>query len=61
MAIIMCTIIHCTGVPRYVIGAMGPTNRTLSVSPSVERPDYRNISECLSHFFTKILNCLYSI
>uniref|UniRef100_A0A8B9FMD5 Methionine synthase n=1 Tax=Amazona collaria TaxID=241587 RepID=A0A8B9FMD5_9PSIT len=29
---------------RYVAGAMGPTNRTLSVSPSVERPDYRNIT-----------------
>ena len=26
-------------------GALGPTNKTLSVSPSVERPDYRNISE----------------
>ena len=34
-----------TGVQRYVMGAMGPTNKTLSVSPSVERPEYRNISE----------------
>ncbi|KAK3529157.1 hypothetical protein QTP70_018111 [Hemibagrus guttatus] len=33
-----------TGVKRYVAGAVGPTNRTLSVSPSVERPDYRNIT-----------------
>ncbi|MEE6475015.1 hypothetical protein FKM82_010577 [Ascaphus truei] len=33
-----------TGVKRYVAGAMGPTNKTLSVSPSVERPDYRNIT-----------------
>ncbi|KAK7077289.1 hypothetical protein SK128_014227 [Halocaridina rubra] len=32
-----------TGKQRYVAGAMGPTNRTLSISPSVERPDYRNI------------------
>uniref|UniRef100_A0A8B9SCB6 Methionine synthase n=1 Tax=Apteryx owenii TaxID=8824 RepID=A0A8B9SCB6_APTOW len=32
------------GIRRYVAGAMGPTNRTLSVSPSVERPDYRNIT-----------------
>uniref|UniRef100_A0A8C0VGQ6 Methionine synthase n=1 Tax=Cyanistes caeruleus TaxID=156563 RepID=A0A8C0VGQ6_CYACU len=31
-------------IMRYVAGAMGPTNRTLSVSPSVERPDYRNIT-----------------
>ncbi|KAG8558709.1 hypothetical protein GDO81_017119 [Engystomops pustulosus] len=33
-----------TGIKRYVAGAMGPTNKTLSVSPSVERPDYRNIT-----------------
>lgn len=25
-------------------GSLGPTNKTLSVSPSVERPDYRNIT-----------------
>ncbi|PAA49610.1 hypothetical protein BOX15_Mlig013806g1, partial [Macrostomum lignano] len=30
--------------PRFVAGALGPTNRTLSISPSVERPDYRNIT-----------------
>ncbi|XRB21016.1 methionine synthase [Pseudoscourfieldia marina] len=28
--------------PRFVAGAIGPTNRTLSVSPSVENPEYRN-------------------
>ncbi|XP_063774129.1 methionine synthase [Pseudophryne corroboree] len=33
-----------TGIKRYVAGAMGPTNKTLSVSPSVERPDYRNVT-----------------
>nr|XP_056709313.1 methionine synthase [Euleptes europaea] len=33
-----------TGSKRYVAGAMGPTNKTLSVSPSVEKPDYRNVS-----------------
>ncbi|XP_066473295.1 methionine synthase isoform X2 [Tiliqua scincoides] len=33
-----------TGNKRYVAGAMGPTNKTLSVSPSVERPDYRNVT-----------------
>ncbi|RXM33022.1 Methionine synthase [Acipenser ruthenus] len=33
-----------TGIKRYVAGAVGPTNKTLSVSPSVERPDYRNIT-----------------
>ncbi|XP_015218329.2 methionine synthase isoform X1 [Lepisosteus oculatus] len=33
-----------TGIKRYVAGAIGPTNKTLSVSPSVERPDFRNIT-----------------
>ncbi|XP_053567860.1 methionine synthase isoform X2 [Bombina bombina] len=33
-----------TGIKRYVAGAFGPTNKTLSVSPSVEKPDYRNIT-----------------
>jgi 5-methyltetrahydrofolate--homocysteine methyltransferase len=28
--------------PRFVFGAIGPTNRTLSVSPSVENPAFRN-------------------
>eukprot|EP01060_Flectonema_neradi_P034299 TRINITY_DN596_c9_g1_i1.p1 TRINITY_DN596_c9_g1~~TRINITY_DN596_c9_g1_i1.p1 ORF type:complete len:1257 (+),score=275.03 TRINITY_DN596_c9_g1_i1:334-3771(+) len=31
------------GVRRYVCGAVGPTNRTCSISPSVEKPEYRNI------------------
>uniref|UniRef100_A0A8C4Q775 Methionine synthase n=1 Tax=Eptatretus burgeri TaxID=7764 RepID=A0A8C4Q775_EPTBU len=33
-----------TGYRRFVAGAMGPTNRTLSISPSVEHPDFRNIT-----------------
>jgi len=33
-----------TGKRKYVAGALGPTNRTLSISPSVERPDFRNIT-----------------
>ncbi|XP_004690795.1 PREDICTED: methionine synthase [Condylura cristata] len=33
-----------TGIRRFVAGALGPTNKTLSVSPSVERPDFRNIT-----------------
>ena len=32
------------GVQKYVAGALGPTNKTLSISPSVEKPEYRNIS-----------------
>ena len=33
------------GIRRFSIGAIGPTNRTLSISPSVENPGYRNISK----------------
>lgn len=29
--------------PRFVAGAIGPTNKTLSVSPKVEEPGYRDI------------------
>jgi len=32
------------GKPRFVAGALGPTNRTASLSPSVSDPAYRNIS-----------------
>jgi len=30
--------------PRFVAGAMGPTNRTASLSPDVNRPEYRAIT-----------------
>ena len=30
--------------PRFVAGAMGPTNKTASMSPDVNRPEYRAIS-----------------
>ncbi|KAL3174423.1 hypothetical protein MRX96_041004 [Rhipicephalus microplus] len=33
-----------TGIPRFVCGALGPTNRTLSISPYVDRPHERNVS-----------------
>jgi 5-methyltetrahydrofolate--homocysteine methyltransferase len=33
-----------TGIPRYVAGVLGPTNRTASISPDVNNPDFRNIS-----------------
>ncbi|SHH78209.1 methionine synthase [Ferrimonas marina] len=32
-----------TGIPRYVAGVLGPTNRTCSISPDVNDPGYRNI------------------
>lgn len=32
------------GRPRFVCGAMGPTNKTLSLSPQVEDPGYREVT-----------------
>ena len=36
-----------TGFQKFVAGALGPTNKTLSISPSVEKPEFRNISKFL--------------
>ena len=33
-----------TGRTRYVAGALGPTNRTASISPDVNDPGFRNIT-----------------
>jgi len=33
-----------TGTPRAVAGAIGPTNKTLSISPSVEDPGFRDVT-----------------
>jgi len=33
-----------TGRPRFVAGALGPTNRTASLSPDVADPGFRNVS-----------------
>ncbi|WP_425147183.1 methionine synthase [Deinococcus sp.] len=32
------------GQPRYVAGSVGPTNRTATLSPDVERPEFRNVT-----------------
>ncbi len=32
------------GRPRFVAGALGPLNRTLSMSPDVNRPDFRAVT-----------------
>jgi len=32
------------GKPRFVVGTMGPTNKTASVSPDVNKPAYRAVS-----------------
>ena len=39
--------------PRFVAGALGPTNKTLSLSPDVNNPGYRAITlmtDAYSHF-----------
>ncbi|MCU1431127.1 MAG: 5-methyltetrahydrofolate--homocysteine methyltransferase [Actinotalea sp.] len=42
------------GRPRWVAGAVGPTNRTASLSPDVERPGFRNITfEQLAEAYTE--------
>ncbi len=33
-----------TGRPRFVAGALGPTNRTASISPDVNDPGFRNVT-----------------
>ncbi|KAI8992259.1 methionine synthase [Pilobolus umbonatus] len=37
-------VAKATGIPRFVCGAIGPTNRTCSISPSVENPAFRNVT-----------------
>lgn len=39
--------------PRFVLGAIGPSNRTASLSPDVNRPAYRNIT------FDEIVNAYW--
>lgn len=38
-----CVRKYANGRRCYVAGSIGPTNKTLSLSPDVERPSYRNI------------------
>jgi 5-methyltetrahydrofolate--homocysteine methyltransferase len=42
--------------PRFVAGAIGPTNRTLSISPNVEDPSYRNVTfdECVTAYLEQV-------
>ncbi|TZF91015.1 homocysteine S-methyltransferase family protein [Cognatilysobacter lacus] len=35
---------RATGRPRFVIGVLGPTSRTASLSPDVNRPGYRAVT-----------------
>jgi len=42
--------------PRWVAGAIGPTNKTLSLSPDVNRPDFRatNFDELHSAYYEQV-------
>lgn len=35
---------RATGAPRFVVGVLGPTSRTASLSPDVNRPGYRAVT-----------------
>ena len=37
-------VMNETGVPRWVAGVLGPTNKTASISPDVSDPAFRNVS-----------------
>ena len=46
--------------PRFVVGALGPTNRTGSISPSVEDPAHRNVTfdELVESYFEQIVGLM---
>jgi len=46
--------------PRFVVGAIGPTNRTGSISPSVEDPAARNVDfdELVETYFEQIVGLM---
>merc|ERR1719329_467380 len=46
--------------PRFVVGAIGPTNRTGSISPSVEDPSVRNVTfdELVDAYFEQIVGLM---
>jgi len=47
------------GRPRFVAGALGPTNKTLSLSPDVNDPGYRAISfDELKHVYREQIDAL---
>ncbi len=39
-----CQEYSTTEKPRFVVGVLGPTNRTASISPDINRPGFRNIT-----------------
>uniref|UniRef100_A0A7S2W2U1 methionine synthase n=1 Tax=Mucochytrium quahogii TaxID=96639 RepID=A0A7S2W2U1_9STRA len=46
--------------PRFVVGALGPTNRTGSISPDVEDPSVRNVTfdELVESYFEEIVGLM---
>ena len=40
----VCDALETDERPRLVVGVLGPTNRTASISPKVEDPSFRNVS-----------------
>ena len=46
--------------PRFVVGAIGPTNRTGSISPSVEDPSARNVTfdEMVEAYFEQVVGLM---
>jgi len=46
--------------PRFVVGALGPTNRTGSISPSVEDPSARNVTfdELVETYFEQVVGLM---
>merc|ERR1719491_1140419 len=46
--------------PRFVVGAIGPTNRTGSISPSVEDPSARNVTfdELVEAYFEQVVGLI---
>ena len=46
--------------PRFVVGAVGPTNRTGSISPSVEDPAARNVTfdELVDTYFEQVVGLM---
>jgi len=46
--------------PRFVVGAIGPTNRTGSISPSVEDPSIRNVvfNDLVDAYFEQVVGLM---
>jgi len=46
--------------PRFVAGSVGPTSKTLSISPDINRPEYRNITfDILADAYYKQIEALF--